>query len=135
MDIIKRLGAIISVSFLFGISCPSFSEIQNGHANFSVKPRKCVALHQGQTCYQKLKFNWKIPQQGEFCLHLVSQTQPLVCWRSGERTRFEYEFKSTRGERFQIRSKNSLSHIAELEVITAWVYKSKKRKTGSWRLF
>ncbi len=117
------------------MSSLSLADLEKDDIEFSVKPNKCVALHQGQTCYQELHFSWRIYLQGEFCLHITSQAEPLVCWESDERTSFEYDFQSHQGADFIIVEKNTSSSLAAVNVNTAWVYKSKKRKTGSWRLF
>ncbi len=102
---------------------------------FSVKPDRCIALHQGQVCYQKLKFHWQLPTSGEFCLFQLPQEKPLLCWKAVEQKSFVHEFKSDSSIMYQIRVKNQASSLAAVKVKVAWVYRSSRKSTSGWRLF
>lgn len=100
-----------------------------------VKPNKCISLHKGQSCYQKLKFRWHIVETGKFCLFQQSNPIALVCWENSERSSYQYSLTTTQNEIFQIRKQGQTQSITETTVTRAWVYKTKRKSTSSWRLF
>ena len=109
---------------------------------FEVKPNRCIALRKGQDCYQTLKFKWdldssKIDQNEEatFCLVQDDQDNPLICWQKNELNNFKIEFKSSSGVEYFIVRKDKNEKLGRLEVDVSWVYKNKKSRVGSWRLF
>ncbi len=101
---------------------------------FSVKPTKCIALHKGQDCYQKLKFSWQTPLTGSYCIHAEAQRDPLVCWQGQSRSSFVYEFVGKQTQRFYLRN-DANENLYEAELVVTWVYTSSKRDSGGWRLF
>jgi len=102
---------------------------------FGVKPDRCIALHQGQTCYQKLKFHWRTPASREYCLFQLSEAEPLVCWVGKQQASFVQEFKSDRSIIYQIRIKNQNRSLSAVKVKVAWVYRSSRKSASGWRLF
>ncbi len=102
---------------------------------FSVKPKRCVALHQGQTCYQKLSFKFDTPYQDNICLFRSTMVDPLICWRGNDLTKYIYEFRGTQSENFYIANRLTNDILAMQEIRVAWVYKSKKKVPSGWRLF
>lgn len=100
----------------------------------NVKPGQCVALHQGQLCYQTLDFTWQVSSAEEYCLVQERMGQPVVCWRGGERSSHQLEFNNTQQTRFDLQMKSSGRTVANVMVDVAWVYKQQKRRSG-WRLF
>ncbi len=111
----------------------SFAE-EEAVVHFSVKPTKCIALHKGQDCYQKLKFSWQTPQVGKYCIYAESQRDPLVCWQGQSRSMFVYEFVGKQTQRFYLRNEAN-ANLYETELVVTWVYTSSKRDSGGWRLF
>ncbi|MGI9295451.1 MAG: DUF3019 domain-containing protein [Pseudomonadales bacterium] len=107
----------------------------NQQIEFGVKPNRCIALHQGQTCYQKLKFHWQTPASGEYCLFQTSEAEPLVCWKGKEKASFMHEFKSDSSIIYQIRIKNQTKSLSSVKVKVAWVYRSSRKSASGWRLF
>lgn len=99
-----------------------------------VKPNRCVTLHQGQTCYQKLTFSFSSESPQMHCLYRKSIASPITCWR-GILSRYSYRFEGIDTEQFQVRDQESQSIISTQEVRVAWVYKSKKKGPSGWRLF
>jgi len=63
--------------------------------SLSVKPSRCIALHQGQTCYASLTFRWETPATGEYCLFDERQPDPLVCWAGNKKEAYKHELTFT----------------------------------------
>lgn len=115
------------------------SENESPKATLKVKPRRCVALHQGQTCYQKLKFSWHSKSKGHYCLYTDTSETPIRCWQQVDNGRYSVEFQSPENLTFVLRehgaSQDSAQDIASLSVEVAWVYKSRRQSKMNWRLF
>lgn len=99
-----------------------------------VKPGQCVALHQGQECYQTLLFTWQVNSSDEYCLVQERLRTPVVCWRGSERTAHQLAFRDNQQTQFDLQIKASGESVADVMVDVAWVYKQRKRRSG-WRLF
>lgn len=104
-------------------------------AQLYVKPNRCVALHQGQFCYQSLTFNWLTTQPHRHCLYLEPEVEPLACWEARKMSRYRYEFKSTEDKWFILRDETEQRVLARIKVNVAWVYKRSKKVSTGWRLF
>lgn len=100
---------------------------------FSVKPQKCVALHKGQTCYQKLKFHWNSTNQN-LCLFRKGEEKPLHCASNDKPVSYHYELAASEGSYFELRNASDES-VATLFVDVVSVYKGKRRATTGWRIF
>ncbi len=118
----------------FGAACPVNGDIQESY-KLTVKPTRCIALHKGQVCYQKLKFRWKMLSSEDFCLYQESKDEPLACWSGNERSNFEYKFESSTSESFSIRRKDTDDSVAEVKVTLSWVYRTGRKNSSGWRLF
>lgn len=101
----------------------------------NVKPARCVALRQGQVCYQRVTFHWHTRQAGNYCLFEDGQEQPLQCWQQLKRGQYKIDFQSPNNIRYVLREQSSMNPVSEAEITVAWVYKSKKKPRASWRLF
>lgn len=104
-------------------------------AGFTVQPDKCIALHQGQVCYQDLKFSWRTPAGAEYCLYEVSQTTAVICWTGNELASHTMEFASASSTVYEIRVRNSNTVISAVTVEVAWVYRANRKSFTRWRLF
>lgn len=98
-------------------------------------PARCVALRQGQICYQKVEFTWQSTRSGDFCIIDASQNTPLQCWVQSISGQFNYDFQSSHSRNYVIREKNTDIDLAQHSISVAWVYRSSKRPKASWRLF
>ncbi len=114
---------------------PALVYAQENEKLLSVKPDRCIALRQGQYCYQKLEFSWKIAGEKKYCLLIRGRDEPLVCWQGKKLSLFEYELKSTEDQSFILMDLNTGKVLDEVEVDVAWVYKSRKKVSTGWRLF
>jgi hypothetical protein len=117
--------------------------LSSSHAQpveFEVKPARCIALHQGQTCYQDLELNWRTPPTGDYCLVQLgdaegSEPSLISCWSGIEKTSHRLEFVSDRNIIYQIRLRDQTTALAQVVVELAWVYKSGSTNYNVWWLF
>lgn len=148
----KIYSLVLSLTTLFIPIKTYASELENSDANtststltFSVKPQKCIALHRGQVCYQKLEFNWYISSAGNYCLYQTTKEEPLYCWKNSGTGQFTFDFQSNQSESYQIRSLAQSEDLEPLDkqdqvlrvlkVKLATVYKQTKQSYSGWRLF
>ena len=101
----------------------------------SVKPSRCVALRQGQQCYQKLQFVWHSSGEDRICLYERDGKEALACWASTTPYKFSYRFNSAQNKTFLLKNERTQLTLSEVEVVVAWVYKSSKKVSTGWRLF
>lgn len=106
----------------------------NANFHFQVKPDRCIALRQGQVCYQKLAFQWAAINS-EVCLVEKGKTETIKCWANNSATRFKYAFESDSEKTYQLQDKTSQTILAEVKVKVAWVYKNSEKVSTGWRLF
>lgn len=107
----------------------------NSAPSLSVRPDRCIALHQGQTCYASLAFRWNTPATGEYCLFDDRKSEPLICWIGDRRVAFKHEFVADRNVVYDIRTRNGQQSLSQVLVKISWVYKSNTESNSRWRLF
>ena len=100
-----------------------------------VTPERCVALRQGQTCYQEVAFNWRQSKKGNYCLVELSTLQVLQCWQEVNSGKFEWDFQSSESLEFALRNQDKAENLAATRITVSWVFKSSKRPKSSWKLF
>jgi len=100
-----------------------------------LKPNRCVALHQGQVCYQDVQLLWSAPHVGHYCLHQQNVAQPLHCWQNVNAGEFRYEFASDASVQLQLVNAQTKTVVAQAGLEVAWVYKANTRRQTHWRLF
>jgi hypothetical protein len=100
-----------------------------------VKPERCVALRQGQTCYQEVTFRWHQPHVGNYCLVNLSTKQTLKCWKNSNQGMFHLDFQSTQSTDFVLRAQDQDVELSKIRISVSWVFKSSKRPKSSWKLF
>jgi len=131
-ETMKRCLQLASmVVFLF----PANIKADQGSTKFSVRPARCIALHQGQTCYATLKFQWKTPRGSEYCLFDTRLDNPLLCWKGRGSSEHRLEFASDKNVSYEIRDVQSQQTLSDALVKISWVYKSNRKATSRWRLF
>lgn len=111
------------------------SETDSPTATLNLKPARCVALHQGQVCYQSLKIYWSAHKTGDYCLHHKDTQTALGCWESAASGEMVYEFSSDRSTALHLVHKVDGQIIAEAIIEVAWVYDSNRRRKSHWRVF
>lgn len=130
----------VGLMFLFALNplnanSGSIDESEAVLPELVAKPRRCVALRQGQTCYQRATLSWQTAEEGYYCLYSVGKKTPLSCWKDAKEGSFSLQFKASETQQFQLRHGNKNSVLATTELTVAWVYENKKRGRASWRLF
>ena len=103
-------------------------------ASVLLTPVRCVALHQGQMCYQKVQVSWSSAQVGNYCLYVDDQPEPLHCWQAQAQGNYAYEFASAQSQVLQLKNEQQ-QLLAQATMEVAWVYKSNTRRKTHWRLF
>jgi len=127
---------LLSVSSVAQTAVPDAEWSDNTHgASLKVKPNRCIALHRGQACYQKLFFTWETPLDHKYCLYLRGDLQPLACWQADKLKHFRHEFKASEDQQFVLRDETLNQSVSDVNVDVAWVYKKGKKVSTGWRLF
>ena len=103
-------------------------------ASLVLTPARCVALHQGQVCYQRVQISWSSSAAGSFCLYQQDQTEPLHCWQDQSEATLDFEFAADTSQLFQLRNVDQ-QILAETALEVAWIYKASTRRKTHWRLF
>jgi hypothetical protein len=104
-------------------------------AQLQSKPNRCIALHQGQVCYQNIVLSWQVDQASEYCLYQQQAEQPLHCWQAVSSGQYFYAFASDSSVKLQLVHVQTKAVVAETLVEVAWVYKANTRRKTHWRLF
>lgn len=104
-------------------------------AQLQLKPHRCVALHQGQMCYQTVQLSWSANQQNNYCLYQQLNATPLYCWQGVAAGHYQYEFVSDSSVQLQLINIQTNAVVATAIVEVAWVYKANTRRKTHWRLF
>lgn len=108
-------------------------------AELTLKPDRCVAMNEGQTCYQTLAVVWQSETAGDYCLFEDGIQNPIVCWQNAFAGKAKLEFAAEGNVTYQLLLKAMPEQeqvlMAEKEVIVTWVYSKTKKRKNSWRLF
>lgn len=126
-------------SFLFGILCVlccffSLSTFAQGN-QITIKPARCIALHEGQVCYQTLRIEWFASTADHFCVKRRDSDALLMCWENSSRGQFQYEFSANTKTEFVLIRKQDAQALATAVEEVAWVYNASSRRESHWRVF
>lgn len=102
---------------------------------FTARPDRCIALNQGQVCYQTVTFIWQTLEGANYCLYRQMLPEPLVCWSGNRMSTYTLEFVSDSNVVYAIRNEGEATILSEVEVEVAWVYTSNRKSFSRWRLF
>ncbi len=134
--VIERLLFAISASIFLCIAHTTQADNTGVEsAQLRLKPNRCVALHQGQVCYQKIQLFWSVPQAGDYCLYQQHTETPLYCWQNVAASEYQYEFSSNTSTQLQLVNIQTKTVVATAALEVAWVYKSNTRRKTHWRIF
>jgi hypothetical protein len=111
------------------------NEAATAAAQLQLKPQRCVALHQGQMCYQSVQLSWRAQQAGHYCIYQQKAETPVYCWRGVAAGQYQYEFASDASLEFQLVNAQTKIPLATATLEVAWVYKANTRRKTHWRLF
>jgi hypothetical protein len=57
-------------------------------------PLRCVALRQGQVCYQEVIIKWHQAEMGNYCLVELSSLNNIKCWSQVNTGEVNFDFQS-----------------------------------------
>jgi hypothetical protein len=98
-------------------------------------PERCVALRQGQVCYQEVIIKWHQAEMGNYCLVELSSLNNIKCWSQVNTGEVNFDFQSDTSLTYGIRKKDEQITLSTITITVSWVFKSSKRPKASWKLF
>lgn len=105
----------------------------------TLEPDRCIALKEGQTCYQSIKVRWQAHATSDYCLLRNSEETPLVCWRGVQQGQTQLEVGADDSVTFRLLltspDTNDSVEVAHATLVVSWVYSKSKKRRNSWRLF
>jgi hypothetical protein len=130
--LLRLIGATL---LIIAASAAQASDAVIESAQLQLKPHRCVALHQGQMCYQTVQLSWSANQENDYCLYQQLNEAPLYCWQNTTAGQYRYEFASDNSVQLQLINIQTSAVVATATVAVAWVYKANTRRKTHWRLF
>ncbi|AWB66386.1 hypothetical protein C2869_08070 [Saccharobesus litoralis] len=100
----------------------------------AVEPQRCIALKEGQMCYQTVMFAWQAKQADDYCLVSLTKRRALYCWEAASQGKLEFEVQGKVNQEFALVDGDG-RYISQTQVEVAWVYGNRKHRQSSWRLF
>ncbi len=134
----KHVAALVSGCTLALCLYTSSSYAENNRSKedqLVVTPLRCVALRQGQICYQEVTFRWHQQEIGNYCLVELSSSDNIKCWSNVKTGEIDFDFQSDRSLTYGIRKIDEKTHLSSVNITVSWVFKSSKRPKASWKLF
>lgn len=130
-------STLTSLLLLVGLCWIPITIADQLNIEMQVNPTRCVALHQGQTCYQLVDINWQLATKGSYCLFINSSSKALTCWQQTNKQEgfYQYDVQSSQDVVFSIKNMNSNQTISQFRFEIAWVYNQSQQRRSSWRLF
>lgn len=110
------------------------STIEQGYL-LHTNPTRCVALRQGQTCYQEIQIKWQAPETGHYCLVNLTTSMVSQCWKNQQQGSITLDFKAMKSNQIALRKYASDQDLANASITVAWVFSSSKRNKSNWKLF
>lgn len=128
---------IIAFLLLLFVTSADADDLRNPISNNALifSPTRCIALHQGQSCYQTIDIHWQTIQIGDYCLYQQESEPAIYCWKSQQQGQLRYDFVSNSTLLFQLVDMKEKKPVSEIQVEVAWVYKANTRRKTHWRLF
>jgi hypothetical protein len=102
---------------------------------FTAQPDRCIALHQGQVCYQQVEFRWNTPANGDYCLYQLGLPAALTCWSGNRLSSYTLDFASSSSVVYELRPRDQEQALSRVTVEVAWVYRTTRKSFSRWRLF
>ena len=98
-------------------------------------PMRCIALRQGQVCYQDVTFRWHQAEIGNYCLVELSTLKNIECWSQVKTGEVSFDFQSDKSLTYGIHKMDKHINLSNVSISVSWVFKSSKRPKSSWKLF
>jgi len=117
---------LLGLVFHAGIAC-------GNDFTFKAVPASCVALHKGQRCFMDLALSWQSSGKMELCVFRDNSIAAIAC-SSKSQVQVNVKYSSDKAHDYWLRDKAG-NTLASVQVKTAWVYRTGRRSSSSWRLF
>ena len=127
---------LLLMVLLWLVFLPAASHAEDA-AGFSLEANndRCVALRQGQRCYQQINLRWQAQGAGDYCIAVQGSTESIQCWQQQKHGDVTIDFESNGDLTYVLRRENTDTPLATETITIAWVYKPKPSKSSGWRLF
>lgn len=132
--IIIALLLLIAAGPVRADDLPKGAKVNAISASLLLTPARCVALHQGQMCYQRVQISWSSSKTGNYCVYQQEREKALHCWQQQSEATLEIEFAADRSSLVQLKN-DQQQVVAEATFEVAWVYNANTRRKTHWRLF
>lgn len=132
------INKIVSGLLITGISAQSFAQVEDFNGDYDIiiaTPNQCVALNRGQVCYQDVTLVWRSKRQGNYCVRSSQLDEPMRCWQGQREGELALSVEAEESVLFTLNENVTDEKLAEALMRVAWVYKQKRKKIASWRLF
>ena len=108
-----------------------------------VKPKQCVSLKRGQTCYTTALVKWNSNKKGNYCIQWNTKRDQnsdaseknIRCFEGESGGKFEIDLEIHSDIEFKLIDSDHDQELANSELEYAWVYNVGKRAQQAWRLF
>lgn len=131
----KKLSRTLLLTLFSALALMSAALVSAGESPLKIKPTRCIALHEGQICYQRLNISWQVELADSYCLYQQDNKTPLMCWENVAAGKWSYEFEGTTTQKFMLLRKQDAKQIAEVSIEVAWVYDASSKRESHWRIF
>jgi hypothetical protein len=129
-----RHNVALLVCMLTCLICNS-ANVYAEETYLQIKPANCVALREGQACYQTLTINWQAPAVDSYCLYEQGNATALICWSNLMQGSGIYEFAGKKSADFILVRKRDAQTLAKFTLEVAWVYDANSHRESHWRIF
>jgi hypothetical protein len=113
--------------------------VKESNVLFTLTPDRCIALNEGQNCYQTVNVEWQTVDIDDVCLIEGNATDALYCWEAATEGSVKLAFESAETVTYTLHLKRTLTQrenpLAQATVEVTWVYSKTKKRRNSWRLF
>lgn len=123
------------IGLFFFLSAAAIADDNAPVVSLAAKPARCIALHEGQVCYQTVRFEWRTSVAEAYCLYEEGAGNPLQCWESGLQGAARYEFESKLSKKFVLLRKRDSKVMTQFVLEVAWVYDASSHRESHWRIF
>ncbi len=101
----------------------------------SLKPARCVALHEGQRCYQTVSITWHTAIKETLCIYQQNVSEPLTCWDNQDSGTMKIDFEESSTTTFYLQRMQDNKVLSEVAFEVAWVYDTRSHRDSHWRIF
>lgn len=135
----QQLLRMIAALLLAVVATLGEDALAQTQGELTLTPERCVAMNEGQTCYQTVTVRWQTNQIADYCLYLQDDPEPLVCWEDVRQGRSRVEFVSDMSLIYRLvltpATDSEQQEVAQATLTVSWVYGDSKKRRNSWRLF